>query len=142
MRLEDKAREVIAAKGDIPSSLREQFPQLFNKGLSPAAREARLRLARMELVLAEVRREMGFTDDEGEPDAKLIHEVADLFNPEHVDPLRRWFRLRLEGKLPSEEAQIAAAIALKEPALAENPKLVEDRLATVIAERARFPLCP
>ncbi len=88
MRLEDNAREVIAAKGDISASLRKAFPQLF-KGLSPVAREARLRLAKMELVLAEVRREMGLADDELEPDAKLIYEVAGLFDPELVDPLRR-----------------------------------------------------
>jgi hypothetical protein len=105
MSLENRAREVIAAKGDFPASLREEFPQLFKKGPSPVVREARLRLAKMELVLAAVRREMGLADDELEPDAELIHEVAGKFDPELVDPLRRWFRLRLEGRFPANEAR-------------------------------------
>ena len=116
-------------------AFRRGFPDLFPKPLSQAVRVARLELARRELQLAEVRRELGLADDEREPDAKLIFEVTDLIDSASPVALRRWFRLRLEGKLSTEDAQVLAAVKLRSRRSVSVPSKLRLSESTGVGQR-------
>ena len=128
--------DTLSAQGDVPESVRAAYPDLFSKRFSPAARQLNLETARKEVELAEVREEMNLEENEVLPDAQLVFEVSDLLHSQQVEQLRTWFRMQLDGQLPSERDQVSAGLRLGNPSLDQDSQRLKGLVESTLARRA------